>query len=185
MLQVQKEIHEMILKHQQLPGSILPALRARWKPTKLCWKMHLNWWNQSYICLVLKFTVSSDIWRPLIFAVEFFNVLSFFTQCCNHKGVFFAFHWFYIPMPSTKGLFILFNLANIGSYFKQVYASQTSAKKCHILCKNRGDVVKLFKNIQVFSPLVFMIQMPLGFAFWHNLGFLQKQSSTIDTKCQK
>lgn len=33
---VQKEIHEMILKHQQLPGSILPALRARWKPTKLC-----------------------------------------------------------------------------------------------------------------------------------------------------
>lgn len=114
------------------------------------------------------------------------NVLSFFTQCCNHKGVFFfAFYWFYIPMPSTKGLFILFNLANIGSYFKQGYASQTSAKKCHILCKNRGDVVKLFKKYSGILSTWLHDSNALRICFLTYLGFLQKQSSTIDRNCQK
>ena len=33
-LQVQREIQEMIEAHQQLPGSIITALRARWQATK-------------------------------------------------------------------------------------------------------------------------------------------------------
>lgn len=77
-------------------------------------------------------------------------------------------------MQSTKGLFILFNLANIGSYFKQVYASQTSAKKCHILCKNRGDVVKLLKKYSGVLSTCLHDSNALRFCFLTYLSFLQK-----------
>ena len=33
-LQVQRDIQKMIEAHQQLPGSIISALRARWKSSK-------------------------------------------------------------------------------------------------------------------------------------------------------